>query len=169
MNLSTQTHRSAQTSAQASAQTAAQTLIAFLLSAIAIFTVLVVPTSQAIAANRSAAPENARVYIIEPQDGQTVPEEFTVKFGLSGMGVAPAGIDKEGTGHHHLLIDLDTDPDFAEPLPATANIKHFGGGQTETILNLPAGEHSLQLLLGNYSHVPHDRPVLSKKIKITVK
>lgn len=129
---------------------------------------LAVPTSPALAANRSIAPENARVYIIEPHDGQTVSEEFTVKFGLSGMGVAPAGIDKEGTGHHHLLIDLDADPDFTEPLPATANIKHFGGGQTETTLDLPAGKHSLQLLLGNYSHVPHDRPVLSRKIEITV-
>ena len=129
MNLPTQTHRSAQTSAQASAQTAAQTLIAFLLSAIAIFMALAVPIAPALAANRSIAPENARVYIIEPQDGQTVPEEFTVKFGLSGMGVAPAGIDKEGTGHHHLLIDLDTDPDFAEPLPATANIKHLAAAK----------------------------------------
>lgn len=123
---------------------------------------------QAIAANLSPAPETARVYIIEPSDGQTVPEEFAVKFGLVGMGIAPAGMDKANTGHHHLLIDLDTDPDFTEPLPATANIRHFGGGQTETTLNLSPGKHTLQLLLGNYSHVPHDRPVLSKKIEITV-
>ncbi len=124
--------------------------------------------SQAIAANLSPAPETARVYIIEPSDGQTVPEEFAVKFGLVGMGIAPAGMDKANTGHHHLLIDLNTDPDFTESLPATANIRHFGGGQTETTLNLSPGKHTLQLLLGNYSHVPHDRPVLSKKIEITV-
>lgn len=145
-----------------------QTLLAVLLVVSTTFMALAVPTAPAIAAGRSTAPENARVYIIEPSDGQTVPEEFIVKFGLSGMGVAPAGIDKEGTGHHHLLIDLDADPDFAEPLPATANIKHFGGGQTETVLTLPPGKHSLQLLLGNYSHVPHDRPVLSEKIEVTV-
>lgn len=140
-----------------------------LIAAIATIAMLSLPIAPVIAANLSKAPENARAYIIEPKDGQTVPETFAVKFGLSGMGIAPAGIDKEGTGHHHLLIDLDTDPDFTEPLPATANIKHFGGGQTETTLQLPPGKHSLQLLLGNYSHVPHDRPVLSEKIEITVK
>ena len=139
-----------------------------LLTATVALVILSLPVAPAIAANLSKAPENARVYIIEPSDGQTVPESFVVKFGLSGMGIAPAGIDKEGTGHHHLLIDLDTDPEFTEPLPANANIKHFGGGQTETTLQLPPGKHSLQLLLGNYSHVPHDRPVLSKKIEITV-
>ena len=124
---------------------------------------------QAIAANLSPAPETARAYIIEPSDGQTVPEEFAVKFGLVGMGIAPAGTDQANTGHHHLLIDLDAEPDLTEPLPATANIQHFGGGQTETTLNLSPGKHTLQLLLGNYSHVPHDHPVLSKKIEITVK
>ncbi|MGB3769269.1 MAG: DUF4399 domain-containing protein [Phormidesmis sp.] len=144
-------------------------------SAMLAFSILLAPvgltgaaSAQAIAANLSPAPETARAYLIEPSDGQTVPEEFAVKFGLVGMGIAPAGIDKAGTGHHHLLIDLDVDPDFTEPLPATANIKHFGGGQTETMLNLPPGEHTLQLLLGNYSHIPHDHPVLSDKIEITV-
>ncbi|MGB7085987.1 MAG: DUF4399 domain-containing protein [Phormidesmis sp.] len=116
----------------------------------------------------SPAPENARAYLIEPQDGQTVPTEFTVKFGLSGMGIAPAGIDKTGTGHHHLLIDVDELPTLTKPLPATAFIKHFGGGQTETTLELPPGEHTLQLLLGNYIHVPHDHPVLSEQITVTV-
>ena len=125
--------------------------------------------AQAIAANLSTAPETARAYIIEPSNGQTVPAEFAVKFGLVGMGIAPAGIDQANTGHHHLLIDLNAEPDLTEPLPATANIKHFGGGQTETTLSLPPGRHTLQLLLGNYSHIPHDHPVLSKKIEITVK
>lgn len=121
------------------------------------------------ASSLSPASEGARAYIISPDDKQTVPESFTVEFGLSGMGVAPAGIDKDGTGHHHLLIDVDELPTLTEPLPATAQIKHFGGGQTETTLALPAGEHTLQLVLGNYTHVPHDKPVMSEKISITVK
>ncbi|WP_038016463.1 DUF4399 domain-containing protein [Synechococcus sp. PCC 7335] len=116
----------------------------------------------------SHAPAEAKAYIISPADGQTVSPEFTVKFGLSGMGVAPAGIDKPGTGHHHLLIDVDKLPSLEDPLPSTTQIKHFGGGQTETTLELPPGEHTLQLLLGNYSHIPHDNPVLSEKIEVTV-
>ena len=142
---------------------------------IALFTVgtlgafgLLAPSAQADAA-LSHADESAYAYLIEPADGQTVPQEFTVQFGLSGMGVAPAGIDKEGTGHHHLFIDVDEFPSLSEPLPATAQIKHFGGGQTETTLNLSPGEHTLQLVLGNYTHVPHDNPVMSEKIAITVK
>ncbi len=129
---------------------------------------LMVASPTLAAGNLSHAPETARVYIIEPSDGQTVAGEFVVKFGLSGMGIAPAGIEKEGTGHHHLLIDVDALPKLSEPLLATAQIKHFGGGQTETLLTLSPGKHSLQLLLGNYSHVPHDHPVLSEKISITV-
>ncbi len=116
----------------------------------------------------SHAPTTANLYIISPENGQTVPENFTVKFGLSGMGIAPAGINQEGTGHHHLLIDVDELPSLTEALPATAHIKHFGGGQTEAMVSLPPGEHTLQLLLGNYSHVPHDNPVLSQKIEVTV-
>ncbi len=135
---------------------------------LAIGVVLLMPLG-AIAANLSAAPDNARTYIVSPKDGETVPEEFTVVFGLSGMGIAPAGFDKDGTGHHHLLIDVDELPPLTEPLAATANVRHFGGGQTEATLDLPAGEHTLQLLLGNYTHVPHNKPVLSDKIEITVK
>lgn len=111
----------------------------------------------------------AQVYIISPMDGQTVKTKFKVQFGLSGMGIAPAGVDKENTGHHHLLIDTDIATiDLTKPLPATDKIKHFGGGQTETYLELPAGKHSLQLLLGNYLHIPHANPVTSEKITITV-
>jgi hypothetical protein len=117
----------------------------------------------------SAAPESAKVYFITPQNGQTVSQTFKVKFGLSGMGVAPAGTNQEKTGHHHLLIDTDTLPDMHRPLPATDTLKHFGGGQTETELSLPPGQHTLQLLLGNYAHIPHDKPVLSEKITIIVK
>lgn len=97
------------------------------------------------------------------------PPDFTVKFGLVGMGIAPAGVDKDNTGHHHLLIDLAELPPLTEPLPATEQIKHFGGGQTETQISLAPGEHSLQLVLGNYTHVPHDNPVVSEPVTITVK
>jgi hypothetical protein len=117
----------------------------------------------------SKASDGADVYFIDPQDGDTVPGTFTAKFGLSGMEIAPAGVDKEGTGHHHLLVDLDGLPNLKEALPATEHIKHFGGGQTEVTLTLPPGEHSLQLLLANYAHIPHEPPVLSKPLSITVK
>jgi hypothetical protein len=117
----------------------------------------------------STSPEGAQVYFITPTNGQTVTQTFKVKFGLSGMGVAPAGTNREKTGHHHILIDTDTLPDMRRPLPATDKIIHFGGGQTETELTLSPGTHTLQLLLGNYVHIPHDKPVLSEKITITVK
>jgi hypothetical protein len=92
-----------------------------------------------------------------------------VVFGLSGMGVAPAGVDKPGTGHHHLLIDLKQLPDLTKSIPTDKNHLHFGGGQTETILNLEPGNHDLQLVLGNWFHVPHTNPLISKKITIKVK
>lgn len=116
----------------------------------------------------STAPDNATAYLISPLDGTTVSNPVTVQFGLSGMGVAPAGIDRPGTGHHHLLVDLDILPDFDMALSATEHIQHFGGGQTEATLTLPPGEHSLQLLLANYAHIPHDPPILSEPITITV-
>jgi len=108
------------------------------------------------------------LYFISPRDGDTVSGEFTVSFGLRGMGVAPAGVDVPNTGHHHLLIDMDTSPPMDVPLPKTEQLRHFGGGQTETVLNLPPGEHTLQLLLGNFSHIPHNPPVMSEKITIIV-
>ena len=116
----------------------------------------------------SKAPESATAYIISPADGATVSSPVTVKFGLSGMGIAPAGVNKDNTGHHHLLVDLAELPDLSQPLAATEHIKHFGGGQTETTLALSPGEHTLQLLLANYTHVPHQPPVLSESITITV-
>ncbi|MDX1565205.1 MAG: DUF4399 domain-containing protein [Phycisphaeraceae bacterium] len=115
------------------------------------------------------APEGAVCYIISPADGATVGKTFTVRFGLKGMGVAPAGINMANTGHHHLLIDMDKLPPMDKPLPASDNLKHFGGGQTETTLTLEPGKHTLQLIVGNYLHVPHIKPVMSKKITITVK
>lgn len=117
----------------------------------------------------SSSASAPKVYFIEPANGQTLGQKFKVVFGLSHMGVAPAGVDKKNTGHHHLLIDSEELPDLSKPLPATDKIKHFGGGQTETELTLSPGTHTLQLLIGNYAHVPHDKPVISEKITITVK
>ncbi len=107
-------------------------------------------------------------YIISPKDGDTVSNPFTVVFGLRGMGVAPAGVENEHTGHHHLLIDTDLPPED-QPIPSDDNHRHFGKGQTETTLELAPGEHTLQLLIGNHSHMQHAEPVVSKKITITVK
>lgn len=114
------------------------------------------------------APEGARAYILSPENGATVSSPVTVVFGLEGMGVAPAGVDKPHTGHHHLLIDVDGPPPAGQPIPADDQHKHFGGGQTQVTIELPAGEHSLQLLLGDMNHVPHDPPVVSEKITINV-
>jgi hypothetical protein len=114
---------------------------------------------------RTAAPPGAKVYFIQPTDGSTVPQTFTVKFGLENMGVAPAGTDKPATGHHHLLIDRDLPP---LDQPMGGDIMHFGGGQTEAQVTLPPGTHTLQLLLGDMNHVPHDPPIYSDKITITV-
>ncbi|MEL4896104.1 DUF4399 domain-containing protein [Crocosphaera sp. Alani8] len=117
----------------------------------------------------SDVPNNAQVYIISPATGDIVSETFKVKFGLKGMGIAPAGIEKPNTGHHHLLVDLQELPDFTVYLPATDHIRHFGGGQTETTLTLPPGKHQLQLLLANYAHVPHEPPIISEPITVTVR
>ena len=115
-----------------------------------------------------AAPEGAAAYIISPVDGATVESPFLVQFGLTGMGVAPAAVQSPSTGHHHLLIDVDELPALDQPLPASDNIRHFGAGQTETVLDLPPGTHTLQLVLGNFAHTPHDPPVVSEKITIEV-
>jgi hypothetical protein len=117
---------------------------------------------------RTKSPDGAKVYFIEPADGTAVSSPVTVKFGLTGMGVAPAGIEKEKTGHHHVLIDKKLE-DLSVPLPADDNHKHFGGGQTETKLDLQPGKHTLQLILGDHNHIPHDPPVMSDVITITVK
>ena len=124
---------------------------------------------QAIAADTvSHAPADAQVYIVEPADGATVPETFTVKFGLSGMELAPAGVDRANTGHHHLLIDQSELPNLNTSIPASDRVRHYGKAQTETELILEPGEHTLQLVLGNYLHVPHDKPVVSDPITVTV-
>ena len=118
---------------------------------------------------KKKAPEGAAVYFVSPKDGETVSSPVTVRFGLKGMGVAPAGVDQPNTGHHHLLVDMPKDPDFDAALPVTDNIRHFGAGQTETELKLPPGTHTLQLVVGDSLHIPHDKPIVSQKITITVK
>ncbi|RJG40185.1 DUF4399 domain-containing protein [Motilimonas pumila] len=136
-------------------------------SALLVLLLTVSPWAQA-DGHVSSAPDNAKVYIISPADGDTVTGPVTVVFGLENMGVAPAGVNKENTGHHHLLIDVETLPDLSLPLPATEQVKHFGAGQTQTQITLKPGKHTLQLLLGNYAHVPHQQPVMSEKITIMV-
>jgi len=117
---------------------------------------------------RTPAPADAEAYIQSPADGAEVTSPFVVRFGLRGMGVAPAGVTAPNTGHHHLLIDLATLPPDDQPMPSTDQIRHFGGGQTETELDLPPGQHTLQLALGDAAHIPHLPPVRSAKITITV-
>jgi hypothetical protein len=110
---------------------------------------------------------DAKVYFVNIKDGDKVQSPFLIQFGLSGKGVAPAGVDRKNTGHHHLLINVDS-IDFNISIPASDNHIHFGGGQTETVLDLLPGEYTLQLLLGDMYHVPHDPPVLSNKISLIV-
>lgn len=117
---------------------------------------------------RTPAPAGAAVYFISPADGETVTGPVTVRFGLRGMGVAPAGTVAEGTGHHHLVVDAPL-PAAGQPIPNDANHLHFGKGQTEATLTLAPGKHTLQLLVGDHSHVPHDPVVASEVITITVK
>ena len=116
---------------------------------------------------RQPAPEGAAVYFISPADGAVVSSPVTVRFGLRGMGVAPAGLEHPHTGHHHLLLGTP-EVDMGMPLPKTEQIRHFGGGQTEASLELAPGAHTLQLLLGDYLHIPHDPPVASATITVTV-
>ena len=117
---------------------------------------------------RSDRPDDARVYFITPTDGETLTSVVIVRFGLANMGVAPAGVEKDGTGHHHLIVDADLPP-AGLPVPATDHYRHFGHGQTEVVLELEPGEHTLQLLLADHFHIPHDPPVVSERISITVK
>ncbi|MEZ5462329.1 DUF4399 domain-containing protein [Dokdonella sp.] len=117
---------------------------------------------------RTKAPEGVELYFISPKDGEVVGQELTVRFGLRGMGVSPAGTMKEGTGHHHLLIDVDDLPPLDMPIPADANHVHFGGGQTETTIKLSPGKHTLQLDLADAMHMQFDPPIVSEKITVTV-
>ena len=109
----------------------------------------------------------AKVYFINLNDGDQVQSPFLIQFGLSDMGIAPAGMDGNNTGHHHLLINVN-DIDLSKPIPSSSNHIHFGGGQTESLVELLPGSYSMQLVLGNMTHTPHDPPVISQKINITV-
>ena len=116
---------------------------------------------------RKPAPKNAAVYFISPVNGAIVSNPVKVEFGLKGMGVAPAGVDQPDTGHHHLLIDTSL-KDYGVPIQKDDRHLHFGGGETQTKLNLPPGEHTLQLVLGDHLHIPHDPPLVSEQIRISV-
>lgn len=123
----------------------------------------------ALAQDRTPAPEGAGVYIIAPADGAIVSSPVTFLFGLAGMGIAPAGVSQENTGHHHLLINVAPDAiDLDAPIPADDSHRHFGAGQTQTTLDLPTGTHTFMLLLGDEFHVPHEPPVMSGVITLTV-
>ncbi len=123
----------------------------------------------AAAADRTAAPAGAEVYFIAPQNGAKLHGPVTVKFGLKGLGIAPAGIKFDNTGHHHLLVDTDiSEVNLDVPLPASDKVLHFGKGQTETVVPLSPGKHTLQLVLGDFTHLSFDPPLISKKITITV-
>lgn len=115
------------------------------------------------------APDGVKLYIISPMNGEQVSGPVTVRFGLQGMGVAPAGVEREKTGHHHLLINVNNMPAMDKPLPSDGNHRHFGGGQTEVNLDLGKGSHTLQLVLGDKDHIPFDPPIVSDKITIMVK
>jgi uncharacterized protein DUF4399 len=122
------------------------------------------------ASAQTASPAGAKVYIINLKDGSKVKSPFLVQFGLTGMGVAPAGVEKPNTGHHHLLIDTSlTAEELKGAIPADDKHKHFGAGQTETMVTLPKGKHTLQLVFADWSHIPHAPPVMSKSITITVR
>ena len=110
-----------------------------------------------------------RVYFVTPSDGITTTNPVKIKFGTTGLTIVPAGVDMPDSGHHHLLINVDKLPNLKLPIPADSNHLHFGNGQTETEINLPEGKHTLQLLIGNHLHIPHNEPIISEKIEITVK
>lgn len=116
---------------------------------------------------RQPSPEGATVYFISPSDGDVVSSPVAVKFGLTGMGIAPAGVEWENTGHHHLIVNADL-PSLTDFVPTDDNHRHFGGGQTEASLELEPGQHTLQLLFADQDHLPHNPAVYSEKITITV-
>lgn len=137
---------------------------------IAVFAAFIVGSSTVVAEQRTSAPSDAYIYIGWPNDGEVLPagRPFRVWFGLRRMGVAPAGVEQPFTGHHHLIIDREL-PSLNEEIPNDRNHLHFGAGQTETMLELPPGKHTLQLIMGDHNHVPHDPPVVSKKRTVYVR
>lgn len=158
-------HRSASTIAARSTGILSFWAAALVLALLAVS----MPPGSAFAGSAPADPR-ALCYIGWPNDGQVLPagKPFKVWFGLRFMGVAPSGVDFRNTGHHHLLIDTDLPP-MDQKIPSDRNHLHFGAGQTETAIELPPGKHTLQLLLGDKDHIPHNPPVYSKKITVYVK
>ena len=139
-----------------------------ILTAISIAALAIVPLQAG--AGETPSPEGAKVYFVNLSDGDTVTSPVFIQFGLSGMGIAPAGVEKENTGHHHLIINEAIEGEELDyAVPADEQHIHFGKGQTEATVELPAGTHTLQLVLGDWSHVPHDKPVMSERISVTVK
>lgn len=128
---------------------------------------LALTATMAQAQDATPAPADAKVYFISPKDGARIRGPVTVRFGLEGMGVAPAGVPFPNSGHHHLLVDAELPPPD-QPIPADEHHIHFGKGQTETVLNLVPGRHTLQLVLGDHLHIPFNPVVASPKITITV-
>jgi hypothetical protein len=138
--------------------------------AIAAALALTASVTMAQAQERTPSPAGAKVFFVGLKDGATVTSPVTVKFGIKGMTLAPAGTKDPNTGHHHLLVDTDPPADLSLPIPSVPDkVIHFGKAQTETSLTLTPGKHTLQLLLGDGNHIPHQPPVMSKKITITVK
>ncbi len=119
--------------------------------------------------NETHSNTNKELFFLTPSNGEEVTSPVVIKFGVIGMDIVPAGVNKPMSGHHHLLVNVDRLPNMKMPIPADKNHLHFGKGQKETTLDLPKGKHTLQLLLGNYLHIPHKEPLISKKIEIIVK
>ncbi len=117
----------------------------------------------------SPAPKGVELYLISPQEGAQLKSPVRVRFGLKGMGVAPAGVRKKNTGHHHLLVDVQGLPALNQAIAKDARHLHFGGGQTEVSLKLKPGQHSLRLILGDHAHIPHNPPVISQEVNFTVR
>lgn len=136
----------------------------------AAFAALTLAAAPALALDRTPAPEGAAVYFVNIKDGDTVSSPVTIVFGAKGIGVAPAGVEKEKTGHHHLLINTVPTPEVLNgAIPADDNHRHFGGGQTQVTLDLAPGTYTFQLLMGDHNHIPHAPPLLSEMITVTVK
>ena len=140
-----------------------------LLAATYISVAMLSVVSQAETPLSSTIADDAQVWFVSPKDQSQVSSPVTIIFGSSNLNIAPAGDNQPNSGHHHLLVDMEELPALDMPLPASDQVIHFGKGQTEATIELSPGSHSLQLLLGNYAHVPHSRPVMSEKITIVVK
>jgi len=136
---------------------------------VSIFLFIVILSAAIHSYAESPSNKNKRLFFITPSNGEEVTNPVAIRFGIVGMEIVPAGKDKPMSGHHHLLINVEKLPNMKSPIPADKNHLHFGKGQTETKLNLPSGRHTLQLLLGDYMHVPHEKPLISDKIEIIVK